>query len=392
MSLYGNLFIYRQRNKSPFEDFLTEAWVDLLNRLSSDQVIDLFTTFFFEKSNFEIQHWVNTVEEIEGEFRWETQYHITLTSSKTIRRPDIVLHKGKNVVAIIENKISSGFTGIEIKTNRKKIKWIDQLALYAEWLGNNKGNKESKALILMTHITAPPENFLTDNSKYNVLFRSVCYWSDFFDWINKHGHYWEDAKPDATVLVNEFQELLKEKEMTTEEPKVSDFSSARLFLEGNAYNRIYKALRAARLIMKDTYKNIKLREGTKESIKIESYSDDGWIYESCTFPSGAWVRWGFWFGQGNNAHWQSVPYDPPVTPGDYAVVWIYPENTLIRRPELGLFPEWHFPAEEQDDSWTIPALKPIHTLAGASNGFTSAYSAWVQQRFEEAAEILKLDK
>lgn len=136
------LFRYKEReNRTPLEDFLTEAFVELLNQLSK---VGRWTELG------ELIAW-NGMPQIEN-MTWEAQFVISLPEDGLYSgRPDIVgmgkSGQGESIFVLIENKINAGFTFTG--ENRE-----GQLNRYQRYLYSR--TDRYKLFMLLTHLTLPP--------------------------------------------------------------------------------------------------------------------------------------------------------------------------------------------------------------------------------------------
>jgi hypothetical protein len=104
VSIYQRLFKYRERaSRAPHEDFLSEALVDLLNRIPTQEVLPAISRLFIRSAEHRIRWETYLKSNPTMKLSWDTQKTIVFENNSA--RLDIVLHDdGGNVLIVIENK------------------------------------------------------------------------------------------------------------------------------------------------------------------------------------------------------------------------------------------------------------------------------------------------
>ncbi len=123
----------------------------------------------------------------------------TATIEKIKKRPDIFLRQHDSPAVVVENKVSAGFTD-------------GQLEYYGKWLANqNPARNPGAALVLLTHATSPPEDFLDPVAKspYKIPLRSVCTWMEVYEWLGRQS----PTDPVTRHLMQEFCIFLEERNL-----------------------------------------------------------------------------------------------------------------------------------------------------------------------------------
>ncbi|MFQ5784294.1 MAG: hypothetical protein ACE5H8_05655 [Alphaproteobacteria bacterium] len=117
-SLYLRLFRYRQREgRSPLEDFLTEAFADLLNRLPKQNHMEFCEKVLLAKAPPDVKKkWRCFVKTCAGDLHWKTQYRIEDLENSSQKRLDIVLLSGDRPVLVVECKIRPPWAAIRKRT------------------------------------------------------------------------------------------------------------------------------------------------------------------------------------------------------------------------------------------------------------------------------------
>lgn len=122
-SLYGRLFKYRERdNRAPKEDFLTEALVDLLNRMPRTVLLTLLReVLFINVSEGASKAKSGLLKELESVTALYAHSQYVTQKGKSAPRPDIVLaDESENPLVVIENKIAAPFQYRRKKGPQKK--------------------------------------------------------------------------------------------------------------------------------------------------------------------------------------------------------------------------------------------------------------------------------
>jgi hypothetical protein len=299
-SLYSALFPYRprvndrsavkgeKRGREPLEDFLTSALTDILNRLTQQEMRDVVKNLFLDgnaRSAWKTlcdQHKPNTSEQ-EWRLKWTAQESISRRD-----RCDIILKDEQGPLLIIEAKIGSGYSraGNSVSSSnedRRHLKTDHQLARYGKRLAQNCKTREwPGALVLLTHLTEPPEDFISRaEDKYHVRFTSVCRWSHVVLWLKKLSRKISDStsKP-AHFLASELAEFLEDKHMKSETVTLENLVAAENFVTNGHAAKIAESFSEIRAKLKPALKQ--LTENKKSQNRGVDYYSDGRVIRDCS--------------------------------------------------------------------------------------------------------------
>ena len=253
MSLYEKLFKYApSSNRTPLENFLTEALCDILERLrtvDSDAALDLLVQVFL--GNRGSPAFRRTLEDA-SKFFWITQVRIKV--GRQFGYLDLCLFvDGKPLVAI-ENKVAAGFTEHTLM-GEGETKAISQMMLYDQWLCTKNPDG---ALVLLTHFTEGPEGFAERSPTANIshLFRAPvrnkCLWTTVYGWLAQ----WRNLvteQDDIEIaslrkLVGEFLGFLEERKMAPISIRAGDLNVIGSWLEQDVWRKARQVLEETRNI------------------------------------------------------------------------------------------------------------------------------------------------
>lgn len=258
------------------ENARTEALVDLLERiLTKDQEAEptKFRRFISEvllDQPTDEEEKINFLETLKN-IRLDALSIKTQYQTPTRVKPDIVIFSGNHPICAIEVKIDASLEE-------------EQLKNYDTFLQQSaEGN--STALVLLTHITQPPEGFTEPTHRaYRTSLRSVASWNRVAKWFEELSQK-SDVDEPLKTLAREFGEFLKEDAM----PTLDDVARARLYLA-----RSHWALIAAVKNMADGYQ---LPDGWSAGdgrrISFGQIGISGWL--SPTNDQSRWIRYGICF-------------------------------------------------------------------------------------------------
>ena len=222
VSLYQRLFTYRERqHRSPLEDYLTEALADLLNRMPERAVKGL------------TKSWLGQNREEVGDFDrvWPDGASALWTTQRPIdgnRFLDLLLEVDGRPVLIVENKIAAGF---QRHTSLDEVKVEQhQLASYGLWLRREADPTWGGALVLLTHWTPAPDDFLVSAETYGAKHRSVARWAELSRRLGTLARQAEGLTSAWVQLASEFVSFLKELNMDSELAKSQDFAALQVYV------------------------------------------------------------------------------------------------------------------------------------------------------------------
>jgi hypothetical protein len=211
----------------------------------------------------------------------------------------------------------------------------------------------------------------------------VCRWAKIYDWLTDEGGLDRWAESDQT-LVKTLITFLWESELMSENPTLSDFAAARLYLCGGSYARIAETLDVARQEIKTRFSKGKPAEFPNNPPKTESDPEAGWLFDWCRLGSGPFISWGFYFiREGSEIY---AEYEPAWTNFEGAYVAVeFPGP--VKSPKGGGFGGWHFPTwtHHKGDDFEVFKLVSLSDLNG---DFTTAFTGWIAAQFEEAQKLI----
>ncbi len=278
MSIYQRLFKYRERSsRSPREDFLSEALVDLLNRIPKQELLLLIDKLFIRKDR-DKKRWETHLKNYpNASLSWYTQRAIEFENARA--RLDIVLcDENHDVLLIVENKINAVHQKHAISDLGPSLEaqqeYRSQLVTYGRWLLSHRaGNEWDGALVLLTHATLAPEGFADGSALYGVSCQSVLKWSEVWSWLRQ---YQQSGVMDKASLQNEARarftlaselaELLEEWEMNAEVITQFDLAAAEIFAQSSAR-------------VGETFARIRPRV-LRALDGLSSYAHDTWDFDS----------------------------------------------------------------------------------------------------------------
>lgn len=393
-SLYGRLFHATSYERHRLEDFLTEVLADLFNRLEAPQLRILCRDFLLINCDPQAkEQWLDRAFAT-NQFAWTSQSWITTTRLLTSKRPDLILWSDKREnrdvdsfdrenhglpLMIIECKIGAPFTKSKDSTGNDAA--LHQLQSYDRWLGDKAG--QNGALVVLTHFSDVPTDFLHKESQYETRVRTVRRWSELYKWLAK-----EDGQalwgPASSVLVTELLGFLREKNLMTNEPSPQDLAAARLYLVSGADARVVSSFASIRKVVQDRFGKLKSFPEKRINLEYNPDREYGAISDHCNFHRDVWVYWGVYFGRG---FWGDH-IEPPPSRSDGGFIWIdFPKK--VSRFAGKKFLDWHFPGAAETDDLAVGKMIDVDPLG---DNFTAAFSEWLMKALEEAKEIIDLSK
>jgi hypothetical protein len=280
-SLYSRLFTYRGReNRSPKENFLTEALADFIDRSPTKLQIDFIEKLFVPR---------------EAKASWERlRDKIEKITAKT-QVPadgdyiDIVLYADDEVPIIaIENKISASIGLPKSAMERKPSDRRDQLQRYGCWLKRNVTNDWPGVIVLLSHLTPPPSDFTGGNPNYRAR-PHAARWAEVATVLRTRKLDRRAISPDemgpsndAAIchsLGDELLLFLTEQNMAQEFASFEDFAAGVLYLKASArlrytFKQIYEHVAQYKGIFNYGEKN----SYSQSDNEIEFESEDNCIY------------------------------------------------------------------------------------------------------------------
>lgn len=243
-NLYRRLFIYRERqNRSPLEDFLTEALADLFNRFPESEARSVVACF--------LNHRSDAIRDLESV--WPTGTAAHWTTQRVIdggRVLDLMMEVAGRPVLVVENKVHAGFQEHKLDSKSKlQADSQDQLATYGQWLAREADADWGGAIVLLTHWTPPPSNFVSDAQTYASRYRTIVRWADLSRWLRGVPHSTDDLASDWVKLSGELVGFLREQNMESELATGRDWAALRIYVASadrvkNSVERIWEGARS----------------------------------------------------------------------------------------------------------------------------------------------------
>jgi len=213
-SLYARLFRYRGRpNREPLEDFLSEAFADLLGRMPPEDVVGFLDHAFegsgaarvtagFARSVLELR----TQEVIPGGIM------------------DVVLFADGTPRLVIENKTWSGF-----QDHSSDEEEANQLHTYGRWLKQQCPTGTPCGILLITGTTSSPPDFHGEGT-YAVSARAQITWAGVGRWLGARLSADEGSASTWCDLAADLVHFIREKKLSSEIFVASDVSAVDLVL------------------------------------------------------------------------------------------------------------------------------------------------------------------
>lgn len=364
-SLYGRLFTYRERpDRSPVEDFLTEGFADLLGRLPDCVARDLILVMLGRGVDVEME--LANVWSPGTSARWSTQKVIAGG------RLDLLLEIDGRAALVVESKVAAGFQRHnDNDTGRSR----HQLETYSEWIGKAADPRWGGALILLTHYTPAPPNFLKACGTYECRHRGVTRWADLSRRLSTLIRLPEHAGTGWALLAGEFVNFLKELNMDSELANSQDLAALQIYIASadRIRNTVEQIWEGAREIWKPVciQKDVPLEVTTsygcvwKYRYLVRSDLRNCYMAAGLRFP----------------AIGSHISYTEP-TGEPYLFVELGSDNDGSPIDNLQLPEEWSVSADMR------LAKLPLRNLSVDPEVFLFEASAWASSRISEAAKLI----
>jgi hypothetical protein len=400
MSIYSRLYNTLPREgHSQRENFLTEAFADLMNRLERVSAADarrfiveaLMARTAVKRPTAAIALRLKGANHV----RWDTQRSIRLDDSRKLRkRPDILISIDGECGLLVEVKLTAPFTSRTLHAVEAPPSEPDevfyQLDDYGKWLFRNH---PAGGLVLLTHAREAPADFLIadGDNRYGVKLRALSRWREVYKWLEK---WTRNTTGDADVerLAREFLEFLREEGMS--EVKDTDLailngllSFSQRMKDQKIDDKLAEAMLFARGVV---HKWIPPRAGDgmpKRGPELDTSVSSSFYDYSCPYPDKG--------GEGLSAGWGFSPAENPSffpglnLPSKRLQAFFYVGGRAlrdIRKTQGERYRAWA-PAENDRDYWWIRYIDAVE-LANSEKGFTLAFADWLHPLAKEGAEIL----
>lgn len=386
-SIYKKLLKYQStKDRSNLENYSTEILCDFLNRLSEkDSFKFIRDVIFLEKRSSNFEKFILKHKNLKGNYEivWQTQYSIVI--SETIKYPDLVGFINNKPAIIIEVKINAGFTSRTHEDKEGNIIQISQLVDYGNWLNNSN---EYGVLVLLSHLTPPPFDFLAEGKKYGVAERSYITWGRIFHWLNKL---------QGCFLSNDFKEYLLESNMAIESPKREDFSIIEMIISGSG-KKIGDMMTFIRTeLEKKNHKNMSWGK-EKNILNSELYAVEYdqkmlWSWVILDTSEYSFIAWGICFPDGSDAwSWSKLISDLPTEP--FVFIGLFSEGECVidkYNKYLKVLPEtWNSSNNLTDIDSDLLSIRfmPLHKFTSFKEDTTEKVFEFIDTGFQEVAKLV----
>lgn len=369
MSLYGRLYKYRERReRRPLEDFLTEALADLINRLPEHLARRFAERLLGDR--IEATANLNEVWRSGTRAKWVTQRPIYGG-----RIADLTLEIDGVPIILVENKISAGFQEhISFDESTGKTSRRHQLASYGQWISRESDKCWNGALVLLTHWTPPPADFLGDDSTYGCSYRTTVRWSELARWLAAVIRAEGVHAADWAQLGIEFLDFLKEHHMDSELATQQDLAALQVYI--SAADRVRNTVEQIWESGKDIWRPI-CQQANRE-LEISTQYGCVWKYRyfqrldlrSCYVAAG--IRYP---GVGE------YPRGLTVTSGPYFFVELGADDEGSPVSDMQLPEIWFSGADLR------LAMISLRNLPIESEEFLLQASQWLRDRMSEVAKV-----
>ena len=411
MSLYGNLFKYREReNHGPLENFLTEALADLLNRMPKDDVVDLVSELFLAGDDLSCKAWLTYIH-AKKRLEWITQ------KRAGSGRPDILLQVDGIPTLIVESKIGAKISERETNGDTDEPVTRDderasqeqetfnsnQLIDYGKWLRNKRQNESwGGALVLLTLRTLPPIDYGRADLRYGVRCQSVCNWRKLWQWLDRkqtldNGRSPGDKDKDAwRGFCKELTAFLEENNMSEKMLMQRDIAAMELSLP--TWRIMEELLKRCTEAASKQLSSTDFKIKRPDSQIHPGHSEyEAWVeLMPPSAPERMYVMWGVHFPEASP--WPKTIQPYPCWP--HVFVWVgrdgnvpLPEKPLSSIPKQDRSDDWHVTQDNEEN--VIFATRPLHefpTKIGESNekGIEmEEIVAWVREKVRDIVPVLK---
>ena len=396
MALYSRLFQFLERQR--LEDFLTEALVDLLEKLGRfdrEQMLAFIEKVLLRTS---ISSKSGLIERLRAAPRLEWRTQVSIPGG----RPDIILYDAQGPLLLVENKIGAGYTVRQmveigedddgkIENPQEEKPWLEQLVRYDLWLSAQSAHS---GLILLTQWTSPPEGFIEANGKYKTPLRAVCRWREVHQWLDSYAKTKGDTLEAA--LASDLASFLEEQGMSAQ-ITIEDLTATRLFLT-RSFQRIESLMETLGAEVMAILDEVNSQAKSASEYKMARTQKRGQftsefqplvLWDWCV-REGRHIAWGLRFPGDYKAGWAGHPFARTEPKVDEIFVYVGTDDfkeAPIDVSKAGRFAEkgWKFFDEDQ---FGMKALS-MYQLLGGQRDFTEALLAWFRETVREAIEILE---
>ena len=395
---YERLFKYRSTDKhTRLKNYLTEALCDLLNRIGEENAQAQVNIV---QSLFACCNYVKKVKFI-------TQSQIRLSSGKS-RIPDLAGwsdDKNFSLVCLVEVKVGVGFTGETMggavaqdeEGTPLREEGSHQLKAYGEWIKENR--YDGAKLVLLTHRTPPPPDFLEKNGKYGVPIgdRQTLRWQAVYNALVAHA----ESGHSYSALIKDFCHFLQTQGIAMATVTAPELHALVSFISTGAANSVQRFMNSLRDqcegIAHDNSIACSRGQGLNFQYGGQFVSDHtliGWVNVKVKNRS-AQIAWGFHFDvcptdEDSDPFWFRKLFKIPQGSGVFLNL-VYDEEILfpdVLPPDEVWYPQgrdW-YPCEKGAKAQT-PAVAYMRFEAPDN---TEEIGPWLLEKFTDVCKFIKL--
>jgi hypothetical protein len=402
-SLYHRLYnSLPTQGHSQRENFLTEAFADLMNRLERGFPSDahrfiadtLLGNIAVGRSAQSLAQRIQATQHL----YWDTQHTISLGGSLR-KRPDIIVTLDEKCALLVEVKIAAAFTK-RLRHRTKVAPVVEkqdsneqqhgdvffQLDDYGRWLA---GHHPDSALVLLTHSKEAPSDFLTGagDSRYAVHLRSVCHWRAVYNWL-RNWTIIENGDTDTERLALDFLKFLEEVGMSEmNEKDVQLLNGLSSFYRRWSEQKVDLKIKDALLVAREVVDRVVPSRAADGAPKLPGWDDVDFAFWDWFYPYASpddldlHLAWGF--ADPENAHFFRTELN--LHPRLQAFVYVQ-GNAALRAIQSDRYKLWT-PITDGIATWWIQT-RDAAEFARSPLGFTQAFVQWLQPLAKESSEIL----
>ncbi len=216
--------LYGRSGRSQLEDYLTEAFGSVFDRLDGDARRSVLHALMDKPARTRFDEAFPMLE------RGVLVTQLTLDPTGQGKRPDIVLRVGGRDVLVIEAKLGAAI-GLHADPDAPAVPGAEpvtrtQLATYSAWIAGRNADAADAwpgAMVLLTAWTPPPPGFPSTSGK---ALESARTWSQVARWIMDHGRLLE---PGPRALAVDLLSFLKEKNLLDRHFDARDLATVSLY-------------------------------------------------------------------------------------------------------------------------------------------------------------------
>lgn len=366
--LLQRLFTYRERpERSPLEDFLSEALADVLQRMPAHLGREFVGLML--GGGLEVEESVGKLWPDVAEARWLTQKIIPGG------RLDLLLEIAGKPALIIESKIGAGFQEHVEGREPDGGEPGHQLKTYGRWIGSVAAPDWGGALALLTHWTPAPADFLAQPQLYCCGRTGVARWADLSRWLRRLPR---DARSDPAgwiVLAAELASFLKERNMDSELATSQDLAALQIYVA--SADRVRNSVEQAWESARDLWRPVCIQTENPLEISTEYGCAWKWRYLSRSDLKKSYVAAGI--------RWPAIADHPDYADGGEPHLFIELGSDEDQSPisVLALPEPWGGSGDSRIAKRTLRDLPLDPDL------FQSDAQTWIKARLSEVVGLLR---